>query len=195
MARGGSSHQGICGELELDDCDTHFVHVVTDEDKAEGVSWHGSWESSDIASHLVDYGLVENDGPINEMFDDLMVPIRNGDFSDITLPEDIWRKHLQYSIPQVLVKNWDLQDWEGISCVISRMHLRFLVESMYESIGRLPIDVQQKKVGSFTPLEAHGWCHVSPQNGQGCLRSSQYSHDQNVLKAWKLIYVNLLPNS
>ena len=91
---------------------------------------------------------MENDGPIRDVrwFDS---PIRNGDFSDITLPEDIWRKHLQYSIPQVLVKNWDLQDWEGISCVISRMHLRFLVESMYESIGRLPIDVQQKKGWQF----------------------------------------------
>ena len=33
------SHQGICGDLELDDCDTHFIHEMTDEDKAEGVSW------------------------------------------------------------------------------------------------------------------------------------------------------------
>lgn len=32
----GTRHFGICGDLELDDCDTHFVHVMTDEDKAEG---------------------------------------------------------------------------------------------------------------------------------------------------------------
>eukprot|EP00435_Cladocopium_sp_Y103_P021955 s2486_g5.t1 len=32
----GSRHFGICGDLELDDCDTHFVHVMTDEDKNEG---------------------------------------------------------------------------------------------------------------------------------------------------------------
>lgn len=32
----GTRHMGVCGDLEVDDCDTHFVHVLTDEDKVEG---------------------------------------------------------------------------------------------------------------------------------------------------------------
>mmetsp|Transcript_15504 Transcript_15504/g.18975 ORF Transcript_15504/g.18975 Transcript_15504/m.18975 type:complete len:248 (-) Transcript_15504:46-789(-) len=30
----GQRHFGTCGELEVDDCDTHFVHVSTDDDDA-----------------------------------------------------------------------------------------------------------------------------------------------------------------
>ena len=181
-----------------------------------------------------------------------------GDFSYI-LPEDIWRKHLQYdqyAIPQVLKWKTGTSRTGKVFHDISWYFMRHLEDAptisdridSYESISEdCPVDVQWQRLAvsrwqvktsnwvnfittslfsraleswfilgesspfmaelfrlvkyynlprsktvrsknSITPLEPHGWCHVSKNNMDraAAFLSSQYSHDQ---------YVNLLPNS